>query len=811
MGRKARPNDPCPCKSGIKFKKCCGRPAGSPKPAGTLHTPAERVSAIEKLDFFIEELWGEEEEEAFDEFWGRHLDREDDLPPDSLALSRGTQETWFAFDHQLEDDSRISDHFLEQAVLTPGERSYLTALRRSSMRLYEVTDTLPGTSMTLRDLVEGTVVTVNERTGSRALARHTCLAARIIPRGCSGGPEIELAVLPISNFSRDSVLATVKQNREDFFRDDPSGILDDFYKELPPFFHDAWLASIFEPAVPELKNTDGESMIVTRVTFHVDDGAALARALDGAEADGIRKHGDATWAWEGDSAAGKLTSLGTMTQQGETFALEANSVERGARGRALLERLAGSAIRHRSTTHEDLRRLVMERVTAQALGREDRDDARPESSDPGLDPDLAEALVAQMYALHYRAWIDEPVPALDDRTPREASKLRALRSRLEDLIHGLEGTYEGALKRGEPAYDPSWMWDELDLDRELRTSHPPPLAHERVAERVPGSAEVSRAKAERLRKNAGFDDASTVLAEEDLRADLELQRFLRVERSSANESGGEGAVAAPYLRLMVNFDLHRRKVFWVDAALSYMLEHTDLDVSGGELRVPFPSFALALTDRHALSLGERLLVRTKDDPLRGQILRAVTVYVTEVRGSDARTLEVTLALDALGADLPSLVRYEVPAGAEASVRAFLDSVAAPPPVADPPVPDVNPVRGLLRLVINAILYATSSGVTPEVRTAPLRASPKRKGLLGPPRSSDSVYFLPGTIDIRNVRRFQELERAPEGRSMLSRFMVRGHWRRPQKGWTDQKLRWIEPYWKGPDMATVIERAYRLKP
>lgn len=33
---------------------------------------------------------------------------------------------------------------------------------------------------------------------------------------------------------------------------------------------------------------------------------------------------------------------------------------------------------------------------------------------------------------------------------------------------------------------------------------------------------------------------------------------------------------------MVNFDLHRRKVFWVDAALSFMLENTDLDVAGRE-------------------------------------------------------------------------------------------------------------------------------------------------------------------------------------------------------------------------------------
>jgi hypothetical protein len=115
-----------------------------------------------------------------------------------------------------------------------------------------------------------------------------------------------------------------------------------------------------------------------------------------------------------------------------------------------------------------------------------------------------------------------------------------------------------------------------------------------------------------------------------------------------------------------------------------MLEHTDVDVAGGELRVPFPSFAIAFTDRHALSLGERLLARTKDDPLRGQILRVLTVYVTEVRRGEDRVLEIAFALDALGADLPSLMRYHVAAGTEASVRAFLDSVAPPPPVTDPP-------------------------------------------------------------------------------------------------------------------------------
>lgn len=800
MGNKARPNDPCPCGSGKKFKKCCDAPTA--RRIG--HTAADRAAVFGKLDDFIEDEWVDEEQAAFEDFWGRFLDREDELPPDLLSISGDVQDMWFAFDWEIEPGVRVADRFVERAALSPGERAFVAAMRASSMRLYEVIETVPGSSMTLRDAVEGTVVKVNERSASRTITRHEHVAARVIPSGCSGGPEIEAGVLHIPRIWCDSVLAAVREAREDFFSANPLLSIDDFYKEMPLLFHHVWLRSIFEPAVPELRNTDGEAMVVTRVSFYVDDADALARALDGAANEGIIRLRDGAWEWSSKGAEGTLVALGTCEISGDVLTMETNSVERGARGRALVEKLAGAAVHHRATTHEDLRKLVMERVTAQALGRGD------EESDGAaeVDPDVAEALVAAHYARHYRAWIDEPVPALDGRTPRDAAQHPAMRDRVEALIHDLESMYERALKSGQPAYDPSWMWDELGLAEETDASYRPPLAHERVYERVPGSAEACRAAAERLRRAPGFEDATTVVDDDAFRTDLDLQRFVRTARESANDSGAEGAIAAPYLRLMLNFELHRRKAFWVDAPLAYMLEHTDVDVAGSELRVPFPSFAIALTDRHALSLGERLLSRKADDPLRGQILRVITVYVTEVGRGEQRALEIALALDALGADLPSLVRYEIPGSDDSTVRAFLDSVAPPPPAVDPPVPDPSPARGLLRLVINAIVYATSAGVTPEIRTAPAR--PKPQNAVATP-SSDSVYFLPGAIDIHSVRRLEELERAPEGRAMLARFMVRGHWRRPQKGWQDQRLRWIEPYWKGPDLAAVIERVYRLKP
>ena len=37
---------------------------------------------------------------------------------------------------------------------------------------------------------------------------------------------------------------------------------------------------MLEPAVPELYNTDGERLLITRVTYDVLDSAAIERALD---------------------------------------------------------------------------------------------------------------------------------------------------------------------------------------------------------------------------------------------------------------------------------------------------------------------------------------------------------------------------------------------------------------------------------------------------------------------------------------------------------------------------------------------------
>ncbi|HTP26581.1 MAG TPA: hypothetical protein VMK12_13130, partial [Anaeromyxobacteraceae bacterium] len=687
-------------------------------------------------------------------------------------------------------------------TLSTGERVFLGMMRDTSMRLYEIVDAVPGVSLTLRDVLEDNQVTVRERLGSRSLTRYQWLAVRVAPRGVSGEPEIEAGVMHIPELLHENVRRQLTAHRDDFFRENPRADIRAFYKEMPPFFHAAWASATLDPVVPELRNTDGEETVITRVTFDVADAAALAKALDGnAE---LSRSGDSRWAWSGKSRRDEPVFLGQLDLASGALVLEANSVERGERGRRLVEALAGGAARHRSTTHEDLANKVRER-----LGKGKARKAPP-SAEPEIPREVAEELAQNHYARYYRAWIDEPVPALGGRTPRDAAEIPELRPMLLELVHGLERMYQDALRQDIPAYDPSWMWSELGIEEHAAPAHPPPLAHERIAELVPGSGQLCRAVAELRRGQPGFDDAATVLSSEELRAHLDVQRFLR-EREARPPQPDDRVAASDrelpiWLRLVANFELHRRKVFWVDEALAFMLDH--IDVVGRELRVPFPSFALVFPDRHVLSLAERLLAMGRTSPLAGYILRVLTVFVSETRDGETRTLEVSLAPDALGADLPDLVRYDIPLLDDAPVQAWLDRVAPRPSIMPVP-PDNHPLRGLVRVLVNAILYATSAGVEAEVRDTPAAARRPRKPALK--ASSESVYFLPGAIEISQLRRMQALERIPDGRTILRRFMVRGHWRRAAANWTDRRMRWIAPYWKGPDMAAIVERTYKLKP
>lgn len=765
-------NDPCPCGSGLKYKKCCA----DKEAAG--YSREERTSVRAKLTDYVADFLGPEDDDALDQFWADLQD----LPgrasdPQLAAVSDQLYDDWAFFDHELDAGDVMVDRFLAtQPNLSEGERTYLRDLKASSLRLYEIEHVVPGDSLTLKDLLEGDRVTVQERAGSRTLHRFDRILTRVVPGG-SGRPELE-GLIQLAPMLAHGFTDQLRERRAKF-----TAAPARFYKSLVPAAHAFWLRSILRPAIPKLNNTDGEELVVTRVQFDVIDREALVSALDASPL--TRSHGD-SWSWRGKNAKNELVSLGLVTLTPHGLELEANSVARGTRGRAMIEQLAGPSVKHRATTHEDM----------QVLLRDAREKPPPET-EATLPPEVQEAVVLDYSAKYYREWLDLPVPALDDLTPRSASTRPAMRPRLIDLMKGLDGMYQRALQEGAPAFDPSWMWDELGLHDDA-PPHPPPLAFERLLADAPELRAAIEATAETTR---AADLRHLALSPEAVRLKLELQRALR---------STSAAQLTPWLPSLMNFELFRRKAFWVDEALAFMLANTQLDVRADELRAPFASFALVFTDRHVLSMGERLLSRRKDCPLKGRYLRALTVFVTELGEGQERQLDLSFALDALGADLPELEQHTFSLEGESALDTWLDSVAPLP--TETALAQANPLRGLLQVALNAVLYATSSGVEPERRAAPAKPIQRPHLRGGPPIvfSSDEVFFLPGAIEISQVRRLQELDRHSEGRQVLRRFMVRGHWRRARAGAKEKKLSWVRPHWKGPDMATVIERTYKLK-
>lgn len=760
-------NERCPCGSGKKYKLCClGK-----NEAEVNHTAEQRAEAIEALLVFTDHHLEDERAEAEDEAWGDLLDRYEQVERSWIEPSDALIDAWFWFDRPLANGRLPVDLLLATSPrLSAGARTWLQRMRDSVVKLYEVTDVVPGVSVTLREVLSGAQVTVRERTFSRTASRGQLLAARVIRAGTSGQPELDYAVIALAPLVRRQLVADLQEWYDDHRAAHPGAPDTAFWRQTPPFLHEVWMSTILDPIVPTLQNTDGEPMVFTHLRFSVLDEAALAAALDGAE--GVERDEGLNWSWSGNSAKSKLVRLGTLSLVDGVLHLESNSVARGERGRALVEAAAGETVRFIAASHDD----PTERIRDAA-----RRGDRGESDDDPIPREIQEELVLDHLSGHYRAWVDEPVPALDGKTPRAAAGIPAYQPRVAELIRGLEGMYQDALRGDQPAYDPTWMWEELGL-ADGQVEHPPPLAHERLDAAHAGLSAVARTLAAHIRARPEFDDKTTRCQPADLRDDLAARRL--AERDAA---------VARHLGWFVDFELHRRKTFWVDRALSWMFLQTELDVTGADLRLPFVAFALVYTDRAALSLAERLLAARRGSPVAGHFARVLTVYVTQ---SSERGLHLRFAIDALGDDPPELVEHIVPLNAKVQ---GVEVGKIPPPL-----------PGLVHLVLNAILYITSPGVEPVARRSPARERP-RPAPQALPLSSEEVYYLPGAIEISRLRQMQALERAPGGRQILHRFMVRGHWRRPNASWKDQSPRWIQPYWKGPALGPVVERAYRLKP
>jgi hypothetical protein len=444
-------NDPCPCGSGQKYKKCClEKQAARPAPALSDRLRQPVMAAL--LRYAKRESTEDQRAVARAAFQGAALDgvAEEDLGRLD-DLDWGVKHAFFLlYDFPLAGGSTLAQRYLaeREGRLPEDERTLIQRFSESVLRPYEVLDVVLDSGLVLRDLWAGHELRVSERMATRQVRRWDLLAARVVPD--DGALVFEGGLYRYPPRLAGELMAALRKEHARLRRRNPGASEELVLKRCSGFLHQFWLVHVAFPPRPRVVTAEGDPLEFGRVVYDIVDPAALRQAL--ARSARLVQFGADSYDWFEAAGRGHTRTLGSLAIEGQRLILEVASRERAARGRAMLGALARSAIRYRTTRYESL---------DHAMARRRRSRDAPEDPEP---PPEAAALIAEMQAEHYRTWPDIPLPALGGRTPRHAARLKTIRPRLIELLKDMQNSE--AASPGGPAYDFGHLWRELGLERD---------------------------------------------------------------------------------------------------------------------------------------------------------------------------------------------------------------------------------------------------------------------------------------------------------------------------------------------------------
>ena len=416
-------NAPCPCGSGRKHKKC-HLAADEAEHAGlqaAASTHAMDETLVRRLSAFALREYGEAWEGFEDDFAS---------PDEALPLAL----PWSVYCFEVEGKT-VVDAYLEDRArrCTAEERRWLEAQRAAWLSVWEVEAVDAGKTVRLHDLLSDQRRTVHETRGSMTLVTHDAVLARIVdhegvPLLCGTHPR----PLPPVEAAEVVRRARARLRRK---RSVPVDRLRDpaFGRNLIRYWEEAVEDVDVRRAIPpDLRNRDGDPLLLTVDHFEVAAGAMAAIEARVAELDGAHREpaGEDTSTYvflrpvDPAEPDGEQTLLGRLRIGPEALRIETNSEARADALRARVEDVCGSRLRHRAREHMD------------PLALADRPGWAPQPPPPSS-PEQ-EHLVAAFKKRHYADWVDRPLPALNEKTPRECVRTAAGRAAVDLLLKDME-------------------------------------------------------------------------------------------------------------------------------------------------------------------------------------------------------------------------------------------------------------------------------------------------------------------------------------------------------------------------------------
>lgn len=358
---------------------------------------------------------------------------------------------------------RINDYLLSPAGprLNAAQRDWLQQMGQRPLRLYDVTDVVPGQQMTLCDALdkEAEPLVVRERSGTKNLKPGELLGCRILRAGDHF--EMSGSAYLFTFMTAPGVLSLAREQAQAF------GQQLDAPRKMGLIIMLAWLQHWLKPApLPTLiDHYSGDPMKMITDHYRVNDEVALAQALaTQPDVEGDRQEG---WSRIMDCTDGQIRARvhinpGKKSDQIELFYRTQRYADEG---RQWFEALVGASvtfIKQKIQEPADVMAAAQKRGAPSAAKK-----GKPSSASASdLDAATVTQLISEAIHRSYANWADEPIPALDHKTPRQAIKTTAGLERVKGLLRSYEGSEAAqAAQQGRAAVAYDFLWQALGLTR----------------------------------------------------------------------------------------------------------------------------------------------------------------------------------------------------------------------------------------------------------------------------------------------------------------------------------------------------------
>lgn len=459
------PNERCPCGSGKKYQHCCQSerryesPVDGP-PADIKSHEGAVERAIDWLANRHRKGWQVTFERLRDELLTRpELEIMAQLNEETLNGIQINLVEWVLADGEIQvkgTNRRIPDYLTGPSgpTWTTGQRDWLQQLGQRPLRLYTVTNVDPGEQMTLCDTLNADAVpmVVRERSGTRGLEAGMYLGCRIMRVGQHF--ELSGAAYPFSMLGGPAVADLLRATAEAF------GPLPGLAQEQGFVLMSSWLQIFVAPAsMPTLvDHHSGELIVPITDHYRVLDWDALSRELQSrTDVVGDRTRG---WTRHIDCEDGQIRPVASidLSKKNDQISVFYKTQTDADQGRLWLKSMVAGAVVLLTRKVTNPQAMMMPSRKPKAVS------GAAGSSE--LSPEVIAQAIEAYIRRYYKNWADEPIPALNNTTPRQAMQSAAGLERVKGLLRSYEASErsQAALqKRREISYD--FLWESLGVSR----------------------------------------------------------------------------------------------------------------------------------------------------------------------------------------------------------------------------------------------------------------------------------------------------------------------------------------------------------